>query len=78
MSIPSASTSVDRRGFLKSSAALAAGTAIAATAPRFLSAAERTRSIGILGGGGRPVRRSSRWLSCVRSPALSMRSARVR
>lgn len=35
-----------RRGFLKSSASLAAGAAIATATPRFLTAAERARSIG--------------------------------
>jgi predicted dehydrogenase len=35
-----------RRGFLKSSAGLAAGAALATSTPRFLTAAERTRSIG--------------------------------
>jgi len=46
MSIPLSNPSFGRRGFLKSSVKLATGTALAATAPRFLSAAERTRSIG--------------------------------
>ncbi|HRE82418.1 MAG TPA: Gfo/Idh/MocA family oxidoreductase [Opitutaceae bacterium] len=44
MSSPTASPSVPRRDFLKTSAALAAGTALVGSRP--LTAAERTRSIG--------------------------------
>ena len=45
--IPSRSPArVERRAFLKSSAGIAAGTALATHTPRFLSASERTRSIG--------------------------------
>ncbi len=46
MKIPSSTPSLRRRSFLASSARLAAGVAAVGAAPRFLSAAERTRSIG--------------------------------
>jgi predicted dehydrogenase len=46
MNTPSSPSSVPRRDFLKSTAKIAAGTAIATATPRFLTAAERARSIG--------------------------------
>jgi predicted dehydrogenase len=47
MNSPDASTSaLPRRSFLKSSATLAAGAALASSTPTFLTAAERKRSIG--------------------------------
>lgn len=47
MSNPASPTpAVPRRTFLKSSATLAAGAAVAASKPTFLTAAERKRSIG--------------------------------
>ncbi|MSU48129.1 MAG: Gfo/Idh/MocA family oxidoreductase [Opitutus sp.] len=46
MNTPASSSTLPRRDFLKSSAALAAGTALATSTPKFLTAAERTRSIG--------------------------------
>ncbi len=46
MKTPASGSTLPRRSFLKSSATLAAGTAIAASTPRFLTAAERARSIG--------------------------------
>jgi predicted dehydrogenase len=46
MKTRSPSPALPRRDFLKSSTSLAAGAAIAASTPRFLTAAERTRSIG--------------------------------
>jgi predicted dehydrogenase len=46
MKTSSTSPALPRRDFLKSSTALATGAAIGAATPRFLSAAERARSIG--------------------------------
>jgi predicted dehydrogenase len=46
MNQPLTSPAVPRRAFLKSSAGLAAGAAMTAATPRYLSAAERARSIG--------------------------------
>ena len=46
MNTPAPQTALPRRGFLKSSASLAAGAALATSTPRFLTAAERARSIG--------------------------------
>jgi predicted dehydrogenase len=46
MNTPTTKPAVPRREFLKSSATLAAGAAIASSTPKFLTAAERKRSIG--------------------------------
>lgn len=46
MNTATAKSAPSRRNFLKSSAGITAGAAVTALAPRFLTAAERTRSIG--------------------------------
>ena len=46
METKTSTPAVARRNFLKASTGLAAGAAITATTPRFLTAAERARSIG--------------------------------
>jgi predicted dehydrogenase len=46
MNTPASDSTVPRRSFLKSTATLATGAAVAVSTPRFLTAAERARSIG--------------------------------